>query len=180
MKYALAVVAAILAVVIPSMVWAQGIPSPDDMGAFTDAVVSAIANKQFGALLALGIMALTFCIRKMVAKISPKFDAFLHSDPGGVILALATSFSIALFASGGALTGPIVLGALKTAIGAMGGFAILTKLGAPLITALGNLLFKGKDGKQQAAEVVEEAAKNEAAANAEPTKPAAENLNEIK
>lgn len=112
-------------------------PSPDDLGAFAQAIFGAVQGRQWGYLVALGVMALVFAVRKLSASVSPKLDAFLHSDPGGVLLALAVSFATSLAAAGimpGAIFGwAMVLAAFKTALVAMGGFALVAKLGSPLI-----------------------------------------------
>lgn len=159
-------------------------PSPDDVGAFVSALFGAVAGKQWGYLIALAVMALVFGARKFGARISPKVEEFLHSDPGGVLLALLVSFATALAAAslapGAIFTWAIVLAAFKTALVAMGGFALINKLGAPLFGWLFSKLYP--NGKEQAAQVVAEAQAHESAANAKPADPgsAAGSLEQIK
>lgn len=136
MKKVVTIVAAVVA--FPVAAFAQvAPPSPDDLGAFAQAIFGAVQGRQWGYLVALAVMALVFAARKIGAGISPKLDAFLHSDPGGVLLALAVSFATSLAASSvvpGAVFGWAMLAAaFKTALVAMGGFALVAKLGSPLI-----------------------------------------------
>lgn len=134
MKHITLIVAAVM---MPFAAFAQVVPpSPDDLGAFAQAIFGAVQGRQWGYLVALGVMAFVFAVRKASAGISPKLDAFLHSDPGGVLLALAVSFATSLAAAGvtpGAAFGwAMILAAFKTALVAMGGFALIAKLGSPL------------------------------------------------
>ncbi len=110
----------------------NSLPDPSNLVSFLPAVISAISSHQLGLVLALGVSLLVFLLRKFSIKVSPKLDSFVHTDLGGALLALLTAFAAALAAGGGALSGAVFLVALKTAIGAMGGFSFLVKLIVPL------------------------------------------------
>ena len=155
------------------------LPTPDDIGGFLSAVLGAATGKHWSFLAALGVMAFVFCLRKFGAKISPKLDTFLHSDPGGVLLALLAAFATAL-AAAPVLTGAMALAALKTALVAMGGFALVNKLLFPLCSWLYSLMYP--TGAQQATAIADNASAQQAAANAQPTPSgsAVSNLNSIK
>ena len=176
------------AVVVPTApTVAPTIPTPDDPSAFFSAVVSAFAGKQWGYLLAMFVMAIAFALRKWGAMLGPKVEEWLHSDPGGVMLAFLASFATALGASalakGGGISWELLAGAFKVAIGAMGGFSLLNKFLLPVIKPAWNwFLKKIGNGKAQVAEVINEAAATEANANAKPVEPgtAAKNMDEIK
>lgn len=171
----------------PLAVFAQAsppaLPSPDDLGAFASAIFGAVAGKQWGYLVALAVIGLVFAIRKFAGKlpapVGPALEAFFQSDPGGVILAFLVAFATAL-AAAGSLSGAVLLAALKTALVAMGGFSLINKLLLPLVQLVIAKLFPS--GKEQAAQVVAQAAQNEQAANAKPAEPgsAASNLEQIK
>jgi hypothetical protein len=133
------------------------------------------------------VMALVFALRKWGSMLGPKFDAWLHTDPGGVLLVFLTSFGAAVGASalssGGGISWDLVAGAFKVAIGAMGGFSVVTKFILPLLKPVWAWVAKKiGNGPAQVAEVINEAAAKEAAANAVPVKPgsATDSLKEIK
>jgi hypothetical protein len=122
-----------LAVLAPFVVLAQvaGV-DPDNLGALATMVLDAIrgGDKQL-AVLAVLVLAVSL-VRRLAGKI-PKVQAFLASDPGGVLLTIATVVPLALLTAdlaGQPLTWRL---AWASVTGAVGGFVLLRKLVRPLL-----------------------------------------------
>lgn len=115
------------------------IPTPDDFGQFVAFVLDAIKDKNYGYLAAMAIILFVWAAKKYggkLPKIGPTLNAFLASDPGGVVAVFVGSFGIALAtatAGGTAVSGVLLLGAVKVAFLAMGGYVGAKKALLPLV-----------------------------------------------
>jgi len=148
---------------------------PNDLGSFFAAILSIVSAKQWAYLIAAGVVAAVWGLKKYGGKIHPTVEAFLSTDPAGVLLACLVSFAAALFGTNGILSGAVLLTAGKTALVAMGGFALINKLLIPLIRYL-----VGKIWPSEVKQIEQRAQQLELFKNAKPAKPAAPALDEIK
>ena len=124
-------------------------------------IVRALFSHQYGAVLAGIVGILVWLVRTYGGKLSPKVSAFLKSDPGGTILAFVTSFGVALGALGQvSLVGLGLAG--KTAFLAIGGYSVLKKFVAPILSGLLSAFLPSS------VEVIEKKAELQAKENAEP------------
>ena len=106
-----------------------------DVLSLAKSLYDAVMHGQWALLAALVLVALVFALRKFVA---PKVP-FLASDAGGVLLAFFGSLGGALstaFAAGEAFSWALLFKAAQVAFLAMGGYAALKKLFAPLLDSL--------------------------------------------
>ena len=148
---------------------------PSDLGSFFAALLSIVSAKQWAYAIALGVMATVWGLKKYGGKIHPKVAEFLATDPAGVLLACLVAFAAALFGTNGVLSGAVLLAAGKTALVAMGGFALINKLLIPLVKYVISKIWPSR------VEQIEQSAQQlELFENAKPAKPAASALDEIK
>ncbi len=103
-----------------------------DLLALASQLYAAVTSGNWYLVASLALVACVFAARKLLA---PKVP-FLASDAGGVLLAFAGALGGALasaFAAGEAPSWALALVAAKVAFVAMGGYAALKKLAAPLV-----------------------------------------------
>jgi hypothetical protein len=109
-------------------------PTPENIGAFAQAVLDAVMGGKWAVLVGLVLVAIVWGLRKFVVPKAP----FFATDEGAFSVNLVASFALALataLAAGGfaAVTWPVVLKALEVAFLAAGGFAAVTKFLVPLL-----------------------------------------------
>lgn len=139
--------------------------APDDFAKFIGYVVDAAKDKNYGYLLALGLIGLVWFAKKYgskLPKIGPAISKFLNSDPGGVVAIFVSSYGVALAANTAAgvpLSGAILLAAAKMAFLAMGGYVGFKKLVVPVVAWLLEKLGFGAKGNDAANAVAADANK---------------------
>ncbi len=106
-----------------------------DVIAVAKQIFDAVVSGQWALVAALALVAVVFVLRKFVSTKVP----FFASDAGGVVLAFFGSLGGGLataFAAGEAFSLQLLLKVAQVAFLAMGGYAALKKLVAPLVDAL--------------------------------------------
>lgn len=124
---------AVILVLSPLAALAQaGAVDPDNLGELAGFVINAIRGGDWQLAVLAGLVLLVSLVRKLAGKV-PALSTFLASDPGGVVVTIATVVPVALL--GAKMAGQPLSWALAwhAVAGAVGGFAILRKLIRPIV-----------------------------------------------
>ena len=109
--------------------------NPDNMEVFAKIVLDAVMSKNWALLASLLLILVVWGLRKFAGKKIP----FLNTDAGGAlsVLVLAVLGAVAnSLIAGQALSGALILAALKVGFVAAGGYGMLKKVLAPLLLKL--------------------------------------------
>lgn len=104
----------------------------EDPARFLGLVFTGIRDRDWSYLLGLALCGLLWALRKWGKQI-----AFLHSDPGGVLLAFGlpvmTMLALALSTQGATLSWPLLFAALKVGMSGITAFTVIKKLVVPFL-----------------------------------------------
>jgi hypothetical protein len=132
------------AMAAPVVVAAQVTPSTDNLE-IAKAIYTAVASGDYLLVAALALILLVAFLKWLAPKLHDSVGDFLNSDAGGALLVLLSSYGAALSTAhmaGAGWTWGLARTAAVVALTAAGGYSVLKKLFAPVLSALWGKLFK--------------------------------------